>query len=171
MNKKKPEFDPELRTMARLLPRGVGSERALRVIRPLERLVDRRPPPPGITVEHAGSVPIRVQRPEGEADAPHPAVLWLHGGGYVLGKAAQDDKNCDELCRKLGVVAAAVDYRTAPEHPFPAALDDAHDALVWLAAQPEVDAKRIAIAGASAGGGLAAALALEARERGEVDVA
>lgn len=168
MSKSKPEFDPELRMIAKVLPRGVASERALRVIRPLERLMDRRPPPDGITIDHAGSVPVRVQRPAGDPETPRPAMLWLHGGGYVLGKAAQDDKNCREICRKLGVVAAAVEYRTAPEHPFPAALDDAHDALAWLASQPDVDENRIAIGGASAGGGLAASLAIEARERGEV---
>jgi len=168
MSKPKPAFDPELRTLARVLPRGLAGDRALRVIRPLERMMDRRPPPAGVTVERAGSVPVRVQRPAGVGDAPRPALLWLHGGGYILGKAAQDDKNCREICRRLGIVAAAVDYRTAPEHPFPAALDDAHDALVWLASQPDVDDKRIAIGGASAGGGLAASLALEARERAQV---
>ena len=168
MSRPRPRFDPEVRGIARVLPRGGASTRALRFIRPLERLMDRRPAPPGVLVEHAGDVPVRVQRPAGEASAPGPAVLWLHGGGYILGKAAQDDKNCRDICRQLGATVAAVDYRTAPEHPFPAALDDAHDALVWLASQPEVDASRIAIAGASAGGGLAAALALEARERGEV---
>jgi acetyl esterase/lipase len=160
--------DPELRRIGWFLPRGVAGDRTLRLVRPLERLLDRRPLPPGVTVEHAGEVPLRVQRPDPRPNGPGPAVLWLHGGGYVLGKAAQDDRNCRQLADELGAVVAAVDYRTAPEHPFPAALDDAHEALVWLASRPEVDPTRIAITGASAGGGLAASLAIEARERGEV---
>ena len=70
--------------------------------------------------------------------------------------------------KKLGALVAAVSYRRAPEHPFPAALHDCHDALEWLAKRGDVDATRIAIGGASAGGGLAAALALLAHERGVV---
>lgn len=99
------------------------------------------------------------------------ALLWIHGGGYVLGSAAMDDALCRRLADELGILVAAVDYRLAPAHPYPAALTDCYEALTWLAAHPEVDAKRVAVAGASAGGGLAAALALMARDRGEVDVA
>lgn len=97
-----------------------------------------------------------------------PAILWIHGGGYVVGSPAQDDRNCRELARVLGAVVAAVGYRKAPENPYPAALEDCHDTLAWLAARTDVDAGRVAIAGASAGGGLAAALAIAARDRGEV---
>ena len=75
---------------------------------------------------------------------------------------------CQVFAQKLGVLVAAVSYRRAPEHPFPAALHDCHDGLEWLAKRGDVDATRIAIGGASAGGGLAAALALLARERGAV---
>lgn len=99
------------------------------------------------------------------------ALLWIHGGGYVLGSAAMDDGLCRRLAEELGILVAAVDYRLAPAHPYPAALIDCYETLTWLAAHPEVDAKRVAVAGASAGGGLAAALALMARDRGEVDIA
>jgi acetyl esterase/lipase len=137
----------------------------------LERLADRRPAPSGVEVERAGSVTVRVHRPPAAPGGPLPAVLWIHGGGYVIGFAAQDDRSCADLARRLGAVVVAVDYRKGPEHPYPAALDDCHDALVWLASLPGVDRRRVAIAGASAGGGLAAALALAARDRGEVEPA
>jgi acetyl esterase/lipase len=94
--------------------------------------------------------------------------LWIHGGGYVIGTAQQDDELCRRFARVLGVTVAAVDYRLAPEHPYPAPLEDCYAALTWLAALPAVDPARIAIGGASAGGGLAAALALLARDRGEI---
>lgn len=162
---------PELRRIARVLPRGSLGPRALQVIRRVERLAARRPPPDDVTVERAGSVPVRVHRPPHADDGALPALLWIHGGGYVLGLAAQDDALCRDYARRLGALVVAVDYRTAPEHPYPAALHDCHDALVWLAGREDVDAQRIVIGGASAGGGLAAALALLARERGEVQPA
>ena len=98
-------------------------------------------------------------------------MLWIHGGGYVIGTAAQDDSLCRRFARELGMVVAAVDYRLAPEYQYPVPLDDCYQALVWLARQPDVDPSRIAVGGASAGGGLAAALALLAHERSEVDLA
>jgi acetyl esterase/lipase len=95
-------------------------------------------------------------------------VLWIHGGGYVIGTAAQDDALCRDLARRLGALVASVDYRLAPDHPHPVPLEDCHDALVWLAEAPEVDPGRVAVAGASAGGGLAAGLAQLACARGAV---
>jgi len=86
----------------------------------------------------------------------------------VIGSATQEDGLCRHVADHLGIPVAAVDYRLAPEDPFPAPLEDCHDALAWLAGRDDVDATRIAIGGASAGGGLAAGLALLARERGEV---
>ena len=113
---------------------------------------------------------VRVYRPTGGGEGG-PALLWIHGGGYVVGVAAQDDPICRQFADELGIVVASVDYRLAPAARFPSPLDDCHEALVWLARKGQVDPSRIAIAGASAGGGLAAGLALMARERGEVDVA
>jgi acetyl esterase/lipase len=98
-------------------------------------------------------------------------LLWIHGGGYVIGSAAQDDAVCRRFADQLGIVVAAVEYRLAPEHRFPVPLHDCHDALVWLAGQPTVDPTRVAVGGASAGGGLAAALAVLARQRAEVPLA
>ena len=135
------------------------------MIRFLTGLGARRPTP-GVEVVALGERSLRLHRPRG-AD-PDAALLWIHGGGMVIGSARQDDALCARYAEELGILVAAVDYRLAPEHPFPAPLDDCHEALVWLAAQPGIDPARIAIGGASAGGGLAAGLALLARGRGEV---
>jgi acetyl esterase/lipase len=108
-------------------------------------------------------VGVRVHRPTSDS-AASAALLWIHGGCYVIGCARQDDKLCQRFARALGVVVASVEYRVAPENPYPAALDDCTTALNWLARQADVDSSRIAIGGASAGGGLTAALALRARD-------
>ena len=86
--------------------------------------------------------------------------MWIHGGGYVIGHPGQDDVLCRRYAQRLGVTVASVDYRLAPEHPYPVPVEDCYSALTWLAALPSVDPGRVAIGGASAGGGLAAALAL-----------
>lgn len=159
-------FHPDLRR-ARFLPRTVVSPRTLRVIRALG---DRggRAHPAGGTIERVdANVTVRVFRPAG-ASGPLPGLLFVHGGGYVIGNAAMGDRFCATVAERLGAVAVSVEYRRAPEHPYPAPLEDCYAGLCWLAGLPEVDRDRIAIAGESAGGGLAAALALLARDRGAV---
>jgi len=96
----------------------------------------------------------RVYHPEGADDA---ALVWFHGGGYVAGTLDAIDATCRWLARRMGSTVISVDYRLAPEHPFPAALDDALAAISAVAARPGIG--RIAIGGDSAGGGLAAAAA------------
>jgi acetyl esterase/lipase len=162
-----PPFDPELQRLARFLPRRAVGPRSLPFVRFLTRLASRRVPP-DLELFGVGEVTVRLHRPPVPPREPGPALLWIHGGGYVIGAAAQDDAVCRRYAAELGAVVAAVDYRLAPEHPFPVPLDDCHDALVWLAGRDDVDADRVAIGGASAGGGLAAGLALLARDRGEV---
>jgi acetyl esterase/lipase len=106
--------------------------------------------------------------------APLPAMLWIHGGGYMIGSADQDDLTVKHIVSTLGCAAVSVDYRLAPETPHPGPVEDCYAALYWLsthAGELGVDTTCIAIGGASAGGGLAAALALLARDRGEVPLA
>jgi acetyl esterase/lipase len=115
-------------------------------------------------------VSVRVHR-AGNTMEPGPALLWLHGGGFIMGTAAQEDRLCRRYARALGATVVAVDYRLSPEHPYPTALQDSYQALTWLAGLSTVDTSRIAVGGASGGGGLAAALALLARDRAEIPLA
>lgn len=113
-------------------------------------------------------VMVRLYRPEGLA-AGAPALYWIHGGGMVLGSVAMNDLDCAMRARDLGCLVASVEYRLAPEHPFPAPMNDCYAGLSWLAANAGdlgIDLDRIAVGGASAGGGLAAGLALMARDKG-----
>ena len=162
-------FHPDLRRVARWLPRAAVSRRTLKPVRMFTGL-QARIPTSDVSVNGVGPISVRVHRPA-SSDRPLPALLWVHGGGYVIGTAAMDDALCRHFAESLGIVVAAVEYRLAPEHRFPVPLHDCHDALAWLARQPHVDPTRIAVGGASAGGGLAAAVALLARERGEVQLA
>lgn len=108
---------------------------------------------------------VRVYRPtHPTSDA---ALLWIHGGGYVIGAAKMDDRFCAETARDLGIVVVSAEYRLAPRHPFPAAHDDCLAAWRWLrahAADLDVDPDRIAIGGQSAGGGIAAGLVQRLRD-------
>lgn len=118
--------------------------------------------------EGAPDVLVRVYRPAG-VDGALPAILHIHGGGFVLGSIASEHRGCCDLARNIGAVVATVEYRLAPEHPFPAAIHDCFAALVWLAAKSAdlgVDPDRIALFGQSAGGGLSAGLALYNRDHG-----
>ena len=118
-------------------------------------------------------VRVRVHRPAG-VDGQLPALVTIHGGGYVIGSYDMDDPLLDRWCPALGVVGVSVDYRLAPDTHFPGPLEDCHAALRWTydnADELGVDPLRIGVYGLSAGGGLAAALALWARDLGEVPVA
>ncbi len=108
------------------------------------------------------------------AARPLAALVWIHGGGYVLGSPEGDNVQMKSLASQVGCLVVSVDYRLAPEAPFPAGVEDCYAALRWThaqAAELAIDRDRVAIGGASAGGGLAAALALLARDRGELPVA
>lgn len=112
---------------------------------------------------------IKLYRPDTLADAAAPAMLWIHGGGLIMGSVDRDDLRCATIARAANILVASVDYRLAPEHPFPVPHQDCMAGLEWLAASADtlgVDPHRIGVGGASAGGGLAAAVALKARDRG-----
>lgn len=103
--------------------------------------------------------------------ASSPCLYWMHGGGLVLGNVAMDDARCVEIVEQLNIVVASVEYRLAPAFPYPVPLDDCYAGLQWLISSAEalgLAADRIAIGGGSAGGGLAAGLALLARDRGQL---
>lgn len=114
-----------------------------------------------------GPLRVRVYWPEG--DGPHPAVVYLHGGGWVVGSIESHDPVCRAIAARTPCVVVSVDYRLAPESRFPAAVEDAWAATAWVVehvAELGVDVGRIAVAGDSAGGNLAAVAALRARDRG-----
>jgi acetyl esterase/lipase len=118
-------------------------------------------------------VPVRVHAPV-DRSVPLPGIVALHGGGYVIGDRTMYDGLFDRWCLDPGVVGVSVGYRRAPESPYPGPLEDCYRALDWTATNAEalgIDPSCIGLYGASAGGGLAAGLALLARDRGEVEVA
>ncbi len=116
----------------------------------------------------ASDIPLRIYTPE-ESAAPLPVVLWIHGGGFVLGGLNSYDGLCRAIAKQAGAILVAVDYRLAPEHPHPAAVEDSFAALQWTAANAASfggDSVRLAVAGDSAGGTLAAVCAILARDAG-----
>jgi acetyl esterase len=128
---------------------------------PVGQVEDRRIPGP------AGDISVRIYTPQG--NGPFSILVYLHGGGWVVGNLDTHDAQCRALTNAAGCVVVSVDYRLAPEHKFPAGLEDCDAALQWVAAHAEVlrgDPTRLAIGGDSAGGNLAAVVALCARDRG-----
>jgi acetyl esterase/lipase len=160
------EIHPDLRRVARFAPRQFVYPWSLPLLRRLP--MGTRSSDDGVdVVDLPSGAGARLYRPTAAA-APTAALLWIHGGGYLLGSPEQDDALCRRYVQRLGIVVAAARYRLAPEHPYPIPLEDCYQVLTWLAGLPGVDADRIALGGASAGGGLAAALGFLARDRGEV---
>ena len=157
-----PDFstlDPaEARTLFERLRSGESSEEVGDVL-------DRTIPGPG------GEIPIRVYRPD--AERAHPVLVYFHGGGWVVGSVDTHDSVCRHLANAAECAVVSVGYRLAPEHPFPAATEDAVAAVEWVADNDEeigVDSDRLAVGGDSAGGNLAAVAALVVRDRGGPDI-
>jgi acetyl esterase/lipase len=175
-------MDPELRAALALVPRGPRGLFDLTDLegarRELDILVEgmESPPDPAVAIEvhtvsrpTAPSVPLRVFRPVSPS-GPTPALLWFHGGGQILGFAAQEDAYLSRLSRSVGCIVVSVDYRLAPEAPPSAAAEDGLIAYRWIREHAEavgIDTGRVGLAGASGGGCIAAAVALMIRDRGQ----
>lgn len=164
-----PSLDPELVPLVELLPDMAGALEDVAAAREMLAGFVPSDPPHGeddvdVAVVDLGESQVRIYRPRGlEGDLP--AVLHLHGGGFCLGSAEIEHAQSVAMALRLGAVVATPDYRLAPEHPYPAGLDDCYAALLHLAGLAGVDRSRIAVHGQSAGGALAAAVALLARDR------
>lgn len=182
MNIRNEMIDPELRWTGRIMrlllrPRSVG---AFRRMDRLNRLLLKGRHPAdldcrevSIARRDGGQQRMVIYKPK-QAATNLPAVLWLHGGGYLMGTPEQDVVTYRRLIAAAPCVIVAPDYRLGIEAPFPAALDDCYDALRWLKDHAgELGARddQLAVAGMSAGGGLTAALSLHARDRGDVNIA
>jgi acetyl esterase/lipase len=134
----------------------------------------------GVTIENrsipglgnAPEVAIRIYRPE-NLSGNTAGLLYIHGGGFVVGDLDSEHAGPVSVCRELGIVVVSTDYRKAPEDPYPAGLEDCYASLQWFhdnAASLQVDNSRIGVRGGSAGGGLAAGLVLLSRDRGGPDL-
>jgi acetyl esterase/lipase len=171
-------LDPELAPTIEKLPPVRLDQAALPALRERQRVAAAVPVSDAVvrtdhTADGDAAVRVRVHRPAG-VDGSLPCIVSLHGGGLVGGTHLTDDALFDRWCPALGVVGVSVDYRLAPEHPYPAALDDADAALAWTYANADalgVDRGCVGLRGLSAGAGIAAALALRARDRGGPAVA
>ena len=171
---------PQARALLRLIEeKGVPPTHTLTPLEARSLYRDRRaytqPAPPDVAAVRelkAGNVPLRLYRPLGSAAARVlPVLVYYHGGGWTIGDLDTHDTLCRELANGSGCAVLAVDYRLAPEHRFPAAVDDAVAALRWVhanAGELKLDAGRIAVGGDSAGGNLAAVVAILARDAGDV---
>lgn len=175
-------LDPEIAAALAALPLelpelGAGNLAEQRGV--MDALFVDAEPPEGVrreehVTEGESAVVLRVHRPERPATRPRACVYGIHGGGLVLGSNRSTDAELGGWCARFDCVTVSPAYRLAPEHPYPAALDDCAAGLRWVLDNADaigVDRERIGVAGSSAGGGLAAALALRVRDAGEVDIA
>ncbi|MBT2293483.1 alpha/beta hydrolase [Paenibacillus albidus] len=151
----RPEFLPAIREgMEQMRPPAIADESIL--------LTDEV-----IVGPDANPLRLRIYRPKSNNETL-PVLYWIHGGGYILGSVDDNDDLCMKFVKEAGCVVVSVDYRLAPENPYPAPIEDCYVGLKWVADNAEslnIDSKRIGVAGASAGGGLTAALTLLARDR------
>ncbi len=182
-----PPLDPELAEALARFPEGLdpgASLRDMNVVRMLRSTVDllgimggslptddrvttedRSIPGPGPKAEF----PVRLYTPRTRFGGPSPALVFFHGGAFVIGDRYTEELRCLRYCAEAGCVVVSVDYRLAPEDPFPAGVDDCYAGLLWTvahAAELGIDPRRVGVGGSSAGGALAAAVALMARDRG-----
>ncbi|HVT78233.1 MAG TPA: alpha/beta hydrolase, partial [Acidimicrobiales bacterium] len=173
--------DPELRLMLESFPdRVLDFSVGIDVIRKAfaetrAQVAATLPDVPGVShrdEQISDDVLVRIYEADGRT-GPSPAIYWIHGGGMVLGAYDEQDYVCKVWAERFGALVVSVEYRLAPEHPYPTPVEDCYTGLLWLwrnAADLGVDPASITVVGASAGGGLAAGTCLLARDRGEVAV-
>jgi acetyl esterase/lipase len=176
-------LDPEIAAVLQQMPPLFDADTdLLEIRRNAEQMVadtaEQIPPPNPAVVrkdrivpgqDGASDVRVCVYQAAERNGSPVPAFLWIHGGGFFLGTMIDNEAFCEQVALETGALVVSVDYRLAPEHPFPAALEDCYAALKWLVSasvELHVDTRRIAVGGVSAGGNLAAATALMARDCG-----
>src|SRR5579863_1190620 len=157
--------EAKLQSFQQMTPAAAREQMARRVSAgdpvPIGRVEDRMIPGPN------GEIPIRIYTPEGRG--PFGALVYFHGGGWVVGNIEMTDQPCRMITKAAGCVVVSVDYRLAPEHKFPAGPEDCYAATKWAAAHAgelDADAAHIVLAGDSAGGNMVAVTALMARDRG-----
>lgn len=164
------QIHPELRhIMGRIPALPVHHRLGLSLVRLLLKMAPAQKAVKGVTLENKtlGLAKVRIYRPETAATGA--GLLWIHGGGFIMGSVDMNDHDCSTYAKALGLVVVSVEYRLAPKHPFPAALDDCFEA--WKGFQSAaneygVDPAKIAVAGQSAGGGLAASLVQRIHDSG-----
>jgi acetyl esterase len=153
---------PELTSLSPVEARQMyKAQAAMELTEDVDRVDDRHVP------ADTGDIPVRVYTPAEAIGADHGVVVWFHGGGWVIGDLDTAEASCRALANRSGCVVVSVDYRLAPEHPAPAALDDCLAALAWTVENAEllgVDASRVAVGGDSAGGNLAALVCQRVRD-------
>jgi acetyl esterase len=175
---------PEVRALLDLIERrGLPPTHTLGVAEARNLYRDRRhftqPPPAEVgsvrdlqATGPAGAIALRLYRPQGSPDdLPLAALVYFHGGGWVIGDLDTHDSVCRQLTNLSGCALVAVDYRLAPEHPFPAAVNDAIAATRWVRAHAfdlGIDPERLGVGGDSAGGNLAAVVAIDARDQSDL---
>jgi acetyl esterase/lipase len=176
------DFDPELAPLLELIPPLSLTNESLAIIRQLiAGLGAPAEKHPGrvttteIRIPAPGRTPVRalISRPVAAASTASPALLWMHGGGYVIGQPELNQGLAEDIAAELGCVVVSVAYRLAPDTPHPGPVEDCYIALQWIHDSADdlgVDPRRVAVGGESAGGGLAAALSLLARDRGELSI-
>jgi acetyl esterase len=171
----KPAVDAILLKVLEAVPFQLTTDGGVEASRQRFRDLPRRPVHPDVRTDNrtidgpAGPIPIRVYRPPTDSEATLPIILFLHGGGWSVGDLDTYDGDARNHAVGAGAVVVSVDYRLAPEHPYPAAVEDAWAATQWAAAHAEelgADPGRLAVAGDSAGGNLAAVVAQLARDAG-----
>jgi acetyl esterase/lipase len=175
MNNQNSKIHPELQQAAKTSPKFSYNKKSIWLINLLMKFMPSPKNLEGILIENIhipgqddrAQVRLRIYNPESVA-VPTPALIWMHGGGYLIGRPEQDDASCIQYVRELGITVVSVDYRLAPNHPFPAGLDDCYSALQWVTQELNINTKRIAVGGNSAGAGLATALVQLAHDRQEI---